>query len=463
MKEKTVTLNTQEQKRVLILNRIQSGQLSVGQAAPLLEVSERHVRRILAAYRKEGVAALAHGNRGRQPKQTIPPEVRRQVLSLAGTTYAGCTVSHLRDLLAEREQIALSRSSVRRILLEGGLIDGHRRKAPKHRRRRNRYRQEGMLIQIDGSRHAWLEDRGPQLSLLAAIDDATGKVVAAVFRQQEDAQGYFLLVQQLVEGSGRPLALYHDRHSTFAPTKPTSKTERVAVQLEGKDEQHLDTHFGRLLQDLEITSIAARSPQAKGRVERLFGTLQQRLVIELRLANVSCLQEANTFLAQYLPRFNAQFAVPAQQAGMAYRPLPEHLKLQELLCFKYERRVGADHVVRFGKLRIQIQPDQQRRSYAQARVEVHERVDGSVAIYYQGRCLKTTEAPLEAPVLRTRSGPRPAARSATAPQQEMPADPALPPTPRETREAPSASQSPGTLVSNPNSPWRQGPMLKRRT
>jgi hypothetical protein len=251
--------------------------------------------------RKEGVAALAHGNRGRQPSRTIAQDVRSRVLALARTTYSGCSVSHLRDLLAEREQLVLSRSSVRRILLSGGLIDGHSRKAPQHRRRRVRYAQEGMLVQIDGSPHAWLEERGPRLSLLAAIDDATGKLVAAVFRQQEDAAGYFLLVQQLLERSGRPLALYHDRHSTFAPTKPTTRAERIAAHLAGKDEQHLDSQFGRLLQELEITSIAARSPQAEGRVERLFGTLQQRLVIELRLAEVSTLAQANPFLALYLP------------------------------------------------------------------------------------------------------------------------------------------------------------------
>lgn len=180
-------------------------------------------------------------------------------------------------------------------------------------------------MQIDGSPHAWLEARGPRLTLLAAIDDATGQVEAAVFRLQEDAQGDFLLLWQLLERQGRPLALYHDRHSIFRP--PTTPAERQDPQ-HGLDERadalagrQPRTQFGRALEQLGITSIAARSPQAKGRVERLFGTLQVRLVVELRLAGVNTLKAANTFLLTYLPRFNAQFAVPAATPDSAYRPL----------------------------------------------------------------------------------------------------------------------------------------------
>ncbi len=169
----------------------------------------------------------------------------------------------------EREGITLSRSSVHRILQAAGLLAEPKRRKPQHRRRRKRYAQEGMLVQIDGSLHAWLGERGPWLSLIAAIDDATGKIVAAVFREQEDGQGYFLLVLQMVEQDGRPLALYHDRHSIFTHTSLATEADSVQEQLAGKQEP---TQFGRLLQELEITFIAARSPQAKGRVERLFGT-----------------------------------------------------------------------------------------------------------------------------------------------------------------------------------------------
>jgi hypothetical protein len=275
------------------------------------------------------------------------------------------------------------------------------------------------LVQIDGSPHAWLQDRGPRLTLLAAIDDATGQVEAALFRQQEDAQGYFLLLWQLVERQGRPLALYHDRHSIFRP--PSTPAERqelphgldaVADALAGRQPR---TQFGRALEELGIASIAARSPQAKGRVERLFGTLQDRLVAELRLAGVATLEAANAFLLPYLPRFNAQFAVPAATAGSASRPLEPTQELAAICCFKYARVVAADHTVTFGPQRLQVLPGPTRRSYAHATVEVQERLDGSLAICYGGQCLRMTPAPPEAPLLRARkrrAPPSPAASPA---------------------------------------------------
>jgi transposase len=223
----TITLNTQEQKRVMVLNRLLVGQLTAAEAAVLLNLSERQVRRLFAAYQKEGAAALAHGNRGRKPVHSISEEVRRQVIELATTTYAGCNSQHLRDLLAERDGIQLSRASVRRILLAAGMSSPRKQRRRQHRRRRVRYAQEGMLVQIDGSRHAWLGDRGPWLCLIAAIDDATGKLAAVVFREEEDAAGYFLLVQQLIQQHGRPLALYHDRHGIFKQTSKATEADTL--------------------------------------------------------------------------------------------------------------------------------------------------------------------------------------------------------------------------------------------
>jgi transposase len=188
MKE-TITLNAHEQKRLMVLNRLVVGQLTAAEAAEVLDLSERQVRRLLAAYRKEGAAALAHGNRGRKPMHRISEEVRTQVISLATTTYRGCNYQHLRDLLAEREGIRLSRASVRRILLTAGMSSPRKQRRRQHRRRRTRYAQAGMLVQVDGSHHAWLGDRGPWLTLLAAIDDATGQLVAAVFRKPRRCGG----------------------------------------------------------------------------------------------------------------------------------------------------------------------------------------------------------------------------------------------------------------------------------
>jgi len=264
-------------------------------------------------YRRGGAAAIAHGNRGRAPVHVVDQRIREEVIALAHGEYAGCNQHHFTDLLAEREGIVLSRSSVRRILLAAGVHSPRTHRVSEHRARRERYAREGMLTQLDGSPHAWLEKRGPKLCLLAAIDDATGTVPAACFRLQEDAQGYLLLLRQLICTQGRPLAVYHDRHSIFVPPKRQPTLEE---ELAGKQPT---TQVSRAFAELGIASISARSPQAKGRIERLFGTLQDRLVSELRVSGAATLGEANEYLVTFLSRYNAQFAVPPRQPGVAYR------------------------------------------------------------------------------------------------------------------------------------------------
>ena len=397
MKE-MVTLNRKEQRRLIVLNQVETGKVIGREAAEVLGLSLRHVKRILAAYRKEGAAALAHGNRGRKPHNALNGDVRRQVAELAQSIYAGCNNQHFTEFLAEREGIAISRSSVRRILLGVGIKSPRKRRAPKHRSRRERYPQEGMLLQTDGSRHDWLEGRGHWLSLIAAIDDATSEVPHALFREQEDAQGYFLLLRQIVTSHGIPMALYRDRHGIFERSKRES--ESLEEQLEGKRKP---TQFGRLMEELGITSIPSYSPEARGRIERLWSTFQDRLVSELRLAGACTIEEANQVLRDFLPRYNRRFAVPAAQPGSAYRQPEKGFNPDEVFCFKYYRTVGTDNVVPLGEHRLQIMPTNGRLSYARARVEVHERLDGSLAVYYQGHCLATKPAPPEAPVLRARN------------------------------------------------------------
>ena len=435
-----LTLTEKESTKLQVLNLVLQGQTTAIEAAILLRLSERHTRRLLAAYREEGAMALAHGNRGRLPANTIHQEVRQQVITLAKSTYAGINHQHLSELLAEREGIVLSRPSLRRILLDAGLPSHRRRRPPQHRRRRQRYAREGMLLQIDGSKHRWLGEDLPWLTLLAAIDDATSNVVGGLFREEEDAQGYFLLLQDIVAHYGRPLAVYHDSHGIFERNDKEPWT--LAEQLAGGREP---TQCGRLLQELSIVSIRAHSPQAKGRVERLFGTLQERLGAEMRLAGIKSLPQANRFLPGFLLRYNHQFAVEPEEPGVAYRALPAGWEAKEIFCFKHERVVAADNTVRFGGLRLQIGFDKQRRSYAHAKVEVHERMDGSVAVYYEGRCLTTTEAPVETPTLRV--GQRRAAQVRPLGLAEGAAEQAAASNAQQT-SLPKSSQ-PG-----PNHPWR---------
>jgi transposase len=435
-----VTLNQQEQRRVIVLTEVVSGAVSVAAAATCLQVSERHTKRLLAAFRRGGVAALAHGNRGRQPAHTLPMEVRQQVITLATGKYGGFNQVHLTEQLGEGEGLTLSRSSVRRILGAAGIGSPRKRRAPPHRSRRARYLKAGMLVQIDASPHDWLEGRGPRLTLFAAIDDATGEVLALLFRAEEDAQGYFLLVRRIVTTHGRPLALYHDRHSIFRVNAP----ETVAEQLAGEREP---TQFGRLLDELAITSIPAGSPQAKGRVERLFGTLQDRLTSVLRLAGATNEAEATACLPAFLGDYNDRFMVPAAEKGDCYRALEAGTDCDTLFCFKYQRTVGMDNTVRFGGVRLQLLPGPRRRSWARARVEVQERLDGALAVYDHEECLATTPAPPEAPLLRARGGRRGAAAAADAP---------VPVAPRPTLRRERAVARISTTKPGRNHPWKRG-------
>jgi hypothetical protein len=252
-----------------------------------------------------------------------------------------------------------------------------------------------MLLQTDGSPHDWLEGRGPKLCLIGAIDDATGSVPAAHFQEQEDTQGYMRMLQEILLTQGIPLALYHDKHTIFEVTE--SKEPTLEEQLRGKAPI---TQMGRLLGELGITSLAANSPQAKGRVERLWGTFQDRLASELRLAGARTLEEANQLLAWYLPDHNQRYAVPARQSEVAYRKVKAGFKPEEYFCFKHLRTVGADNVVRFNQARLQVLPTADRLSYARCRVEVQERLDGSLAVYYQGKPLPTRPAPAEPVAMR---------------------------------------------------------------
>ena len=228
---------------------------------------------------------------------------------LAQTRYVGANHAHLNELLGEREGIHIGRTTLRRILAKAGMSSPRRRRPPKHRVRRQRMPREGMLIQLDGSHHRWLGDGRPPFALLLAVDDATGCVVNARFCHQEDSHNYLLLMRGLLRRRGTPLALYTDRHRVFK--------HQAEYQPAGAP-----TQFGRAMGELGKQLIFALSPQAKGRVERTAGTLQGRLITELRLAGATTIEQAKVVLKQFLPRFNRRFRVLAQCPDPAFRPLP---------------------------------------------------------------------------------------------------------------------------------------------
>ena len=374
-------MNQKEQARLSVLNSVLEFQVPIVQAAEVLGVSQRHARRLLAAYREAGVAALAHGNRGRRPHNAIPPAQAAAVVQLAAQRYQGANHTHFTELLQEREGIDLSRPTVRRILTRAGIGSPRSRRSPQHRFRRQRMPQAGMLVQLDGSHHAWLEDRGPKFVLLLAVDDATGAVANAVFSTGEDTRGYFTLLEGLIERWGIPLALYSDRHAVFKHNTRPPETAAEATQ------------FTRALQELGIRQIFARSAQAKGRVERMGETFQDRLVTELRLADARTIDQAQAVLQDFLPRFNARFAVQPEHPESAYRPVASDLCPSATLCFKHSRKVARDNTVKYHWRVLQLLPDADRPSYAGLRVDVLERPDGELIIQYQGRTVATQEPP----------------------------------------------------------------------
>lgn len=422
----TIRLGRAAQRRATVLNQVLAGELTNGQAASLLGVSVRHLKRVRAAYCRDGPASLVHGNTGRSPWHALPPAVRARVLELAVGRYAGLNYQHLTEKLAA-EGLVFDPSTVRKLVLGAGLRGPRTRRAPAHRSRRERLPREGLLLQGDGSRHRWLGDERPYLTLIGFIDDATGTVPAAVFRAQEDAAGYLVVLRQIVCTKGLPTAVYVDRHGIFHKSRREPLT--LEEELAGGP---LPTQVGRALEELGVRLILAQSPQAKGRIERLWGTLQDRLVAELRLAGISTMDDANAFLPGFLAAFNIRFAVPAAEAAPAYRPLPDGFDADQVCCFKYERVVQPDNTIVFFSQVLQLQPSPERASWVRARVEVHEHLDGSLAIYSQTTRITTVAAPLDAPTLRARTGPRPGAgrpQAPTLPPSMLPPPPASTPPP----------------------------------
>ncbi len=365
-------------RRALVLARLLRGRVDRDEAMLLLGLSDRSIRRLTARFLANGPAALVHGNAGRRPANVTDPKLAARVVAFARNGYAGINDSHLSELLAEREGIVLSRASIQRILRGAGIQSPRKHRAPRFRSRRARRAAEGMLVQLDGSPHHWFGPSQPQVSLLGAIDDATSKVVGCVFREQEDAAGYLAVLGQLLSRYGVPAAAYSDRHSIFW-IKP--RAGETLADTQGR--ARMPTQLGRAFAELDVELIYANSPQAKGRIERLWGTFQDRLVAELRLARITTIAAANAFLPAYLARHNRRFAVAPADAAPAWRALPARRAVEEVCCLKYARYVANDNTVSHEGVAIQL-PPRIRGSYAGVRVEIHHHLDGSVSVHLPG-------------------------------------------------------------------------------
>jgi transposase len=389
-----------EIKRLYIVQLLQDKRMTGSEASNHLGLTLRQVRRLIAKYREKGAEGLMHGNRGHSAHNRLDEGMRVKIQGLAQEEYKDYNDSHFTEELVEEYGFKVSRSTVRRIRRGMGQKSPRKHRTPRHRSSRERKEKAGMMLQADGSRHEWLEGRGPWLTLVGYIDDATSEVLGAVFREEEDALGYFLGLKDICLRKGIPAAVYADRHTIFqSPTQATIEQELAGEQPKSQ--------FGRLLDELGIQLIAAQSPQAKGRVERLWGTLQDRLVKELRKAQATNLDEANQVLKAFLPKYNARFQVAPAQNETGYLPWPKEYRARDFFCFKHTRTVTNDNTFPFDGHRFQIPPGPKRRSYAKAKVEIRQHLDGQLEVCYQGLSLATFEPSHERPVRVKKFSPAP--------------------------------------------------------
>lgn len=398
-------MSNKEARRPGLVQAAIAGKVTNADAACALGITVRQFRRLKAAYQRSGIEGVVHGNRGRRSKLRLAEATRERIAELMAGRYAGLNDCHLTEKLRELEDIEVGRESVRQIRMNQQIPPTRRRRAPKHRTRRLREAREGAMVLIDSSQHRWLEERGPLWNLLGAVDDASGKIVALHFREHEDLHGYTELLQRLIADHGLPCTLYGDRLGVFVRNDTHWTLEE---ELAGEREL---TQFGTMLAELAIGFIAAHSPQAKGRIERLWETLQDRLVSELRLRGITTIEAAAAYLPEFIRDYNQRFARPPRECTSAWRTAPRDL--DSILACRYVRVVARDNTVTLPGRWVQLPPRDRGRSWQGRRVEVRERLDGRLQVFYDQQRVAEQAWPLPNPfTLVPRDGAGPARRAA---------------------------------------------------
>jgi len=368
-----VIMTIKEIKRVEVMALIDTGKITGSQAAKMMDISLRQTRRIIKKYCEGGAASLAHGNRGKPSPNRLDPALTLAIKQLLKEKYADYNTLHLTEVLEERHALRVSASSLTRIRRKAGYPTPRQKKRRKYYARRERKSMCGEMLQADGSIHDWLEGRGPKLTLIAYIDDATNKVYAT-FREQEDAAGYLEVLQDICLTEGIPQSVYMDKRLS------SRKKASLAEQFAGKEPK---SQFERVLEELGIELILAHSPQAKGRIERLFETLQDRLVKALREGSTDSMEKANGVLKRFLHKYNKRFMVKAEQDGSAFVPWSEPRDTYNLFAFKYTRTVKNDNTISFDNHSLQLPPGRERCSFAKAKVALHQHLDGGLTVQYK--------------------------------------------------------------------------------
>jgi len=384
-----ITMSHKELDRYQIILRILRGEINGSVAATLLKLCTRQVRRLKNKVKGSDATALVHGNRGRKSNHSIPEKERSRITDLIKNRYRDFGPKLACEKLLELHKISRDVKTIKAIMIAEDLWKPRKVKPPEHRAWRQRRPCFGEMQQFDGSYEYWFEDRAPKCCLLAAIDDATGTVTHAQFGQNEGVTEVFSFWQGYLEQNGKPRSIYLDKFSTY------KMNPRFA-----QDNHELKTQFERALQELQIEPITAHSPQAKGRVEKLFRTLQDRLIKELRLVGISTIPEANRFLKdKFLPRFNRKFAVPAANPTNLHQPLTvkEREQLGSIFAKQYTRQVQNDFTISFDNQWYQLLKEQPVTVQKQDRVTIEQQLDDTVKIRLRGKYLNYRIIPKRIP------------------------------------------------------------------
>lgn len=374
-----VMLKSEELKRLHIVRKIEEKRIKQVEAAKLLSLSDRQIRRIVKRVREEGDKGIIHKLRGKPSGRKIAEETRDKIIKLYQERYKGFGPTLAAEKLLEINKIKIGTETIRKWLLESGEWK-RRRKGRRHCEWRERRHHYGEMVQVDGSKHLWFEDRGPKCVLMGYIDDATSNVFGR-FYKYEGTIPAMESFKRYIKKYGIPASLYIDKHTTYkSNAKPT-----VEDELQGNDAL---SEFGRALKELGVERIHANSPQAKGRIERLFNTFQDRVVKEMRLQGIKNPEGGNKFLEKYLPVYNKRFVVSPVKEDNFHREVPEGLDLDSIFCIKTERVLRNDFTVSYNNKVYQV-----KENVSGKKVIVEEKTDGKIVISYKGKALKFKELP----------------------------------------------------------------------
>jgi len=378
MAGKDIIMATQEElKRLNVIHKVIDRRITQVEAASILGLTDRHIRRIAARIAEEGNKGIVHKLRGHPAHNRTPSKVKKKALSLCRSIYEGFNPTLASEKLFERDKIKVSRELLRTWFIEEHIAYQSRKARP-HRSWRERKANYGQMVQADGSHHDWFEGRGPWCVLMGQIDDATN-IVSAEFHDHEGTLPFMASFKSYIRAKGIPISVYIDRHTTYKSNKKPS----IEDELENREPL---TQVGRALEELGVEVIFAHSAPAKGRIERLFRTFQDRLVKEMRLRKIKSIEEANSFLKEYLPGYNKRFAVPAAKNADLHRPLSKGINLDRILCVKTERVLRNDFTVAYNGKLYQVEDN-----IRAGKIIVEERIDGSMIIAHKDKILKFKE------------------------------------------------------------------------